>query len=151
VEKSNFYESYGYFPGAGFRVRHAKSAGKNSLVIREKSQTAILYSNQFVSLVIIDTIIIHTAIKSGTFGEHLTSEWRCQKCRIYEINRIESPNLYEENAGKIQTSFRVIQVLKIRIGLDNCYHNTILYYTLAKNISDLCDEHKSTENNYSSI
>jgi hypothetical protein len=49
-------------------------------------------------MVIMDTITIHTAIKSGTFGDYLRSLWFDEKCRIYEINRIESPCLYDENA-----------------------------------------------------
>jgi hypothetical protein len=34
-------------------------------------------------------------IKSGTFGEHLASAWRDQKCRIYESNHYESPSYHE--------------------------------------------------------
>jgi hypothetical protein len=45
----------------------------------------------------------HAHIKSGTFGDDLRSEWSDQKCRIYEINGVESPSLDEENAGKIKT------------------------------------------------
>jgi hypothetical protein len=43
----------------------------------------------------------HIVIRSGTFGDDLTSLWYNKKCRIYESNRIESPSLYDENAMKI--------------------------------------------------
>ena len=37
----------------------------------------------------------HTRGKSGTFGDDLTSEWRDEKCRIYESNHYESPSYRE--------------------------------------------------------
>jgi hypothetical protein len=63
--------------------------------------------------------MIHTRGKSGTFGEHLTSEWCDEKCRIYEINHMAFPSLYDENAGKFQIQINMVQMSKIAVSL-NC-------------------------------
>jgi hypothetical protein len=62
--------------------------------------------------------MIHTRGKSGTFGEHLTSEWRNQKCRIYESNHIESPSYHEIIHLTIFGDHVEHWYSKIRIGLN---------------------------------
>ena len=71
---------------------NAKSAGNDIDGVPHIITICNIYSNQLLSLVIMDTLMNHNAIKSGTFGDDLTSEWRCKKCRIYESNHIESPS-----------------------------------------------------------
>ena len=74
---------------------HTKSAGFDNSGLDEKTHVSKRYSNQFELLVIMDTNLNHIRGKSGTFGEHLASDWYDRKCRIYESNHYESPSYHE--------------------------------------------------------